>query len=125
MVDSEIPGNLIDRNALFDFKKLRHLIIIDKEGANRTNGNFSRLQQILETGGINANLQAGFPIEALVKPENFISLLFYFGLLTIRGTTLTGQTILSIPNEFVRRLFYDFIRDTYEDTKVFSLDMTK
>ncbi|MCU0288255.1 MAG: ATP-binding protein [Acidobacteria bacterium] len=124
MVDSEIPGNLIDRNALFDYKKLRHLIIIDKEGANRTNGNFSRLQQILETGGVNANLQAGFPIEALVKPENFISLLFYFGLLTIRGTTLTGQTIFSIPNEFVRRLFYDFIKDTYEDTKIFSLDMT-
>ena len=126
MVDSEIPGNLIDRNALFDYKKLRHLIVIDKEGAeaNRTNGNFSRLQQILETGGINTNLQAGFPIEELVKPENFISLLFYFGLLTIRGATLTGQAILSIPNEFVRRLFYDFIKDTYEDTKIFSLDMT-
>jgi hypothetical protein len=124
MKDSRVPRNLIDRNALFDYKKLRHLIVIDKEGASRTNGNSSRLQQILGTGGINANLQAGFPIEELVKPENFISLLFYFGLLTIRGTTLTGQTMLSIPNEFVKRLFYDFIRDTYEDTKVFSMDMT-
>ena len=126
MVDTEIPGNLIDRNALFDYKKLRHLIVIDKKGASdgQTNGNFSRLQQILETGGLNTNLQTGFPIEALIKPENFISLLFYFGLLTISGATLTGQTIFSIPNEFVKRLFYDFIRDTYEETKVFSLDMT-
>jgi hypothetical protein len=125
MKDSRVPGNLIDRNALFDYKKLRHLIVIDRAaGVGHTNGNFSRLQQILETGGINANLQTGFPIEELIKPENFISLLFYFGLLTIRGTTLTGQAMLSIPNEFVRRLFYDFIRDTYEDTKIFSLDMT-
>ena len=126
MKDSQVPNNLIDRNALFDYQKLRHLIVIDKEGtsASQTNGNFSRLQQILETGQVNTILQSGFPVEGLVKPENFISLLFYFGLLTISGTTLTGQTTLSIPNEFVRRLFYDFIRETYEDTKVFSIDMT-
>ena len=87
------------------------------------NGNFSQLQQILETGQAITHIQSGFPVEGLTKPGNFLSLLFYFGLLTINKTTLTGQTVLTIPNEFVKRLFYDFIKDTYEDINVFSLDM--
>ncbi|MDQ1349984.1 MAG: hypothetical protein QG657_285 [Acidobacteriota bacterium] len=125
--ESHIPGILIDRNARFDYQKLRHLIIIDKKGtpaAPLFNGNFSQLRQILETGQVITNIQSGFPAEELIKPGNFLSLLFYFGLLTIKGTTPTLQTVLSIPNEFVKRLFYDFIKDTYEDTKIFSLDMT-
>ena len=125
MVDSQIPYNLIDRNAMFDYKKLRHLIIIDKKGTPMVNGNFSQLQQILETGQAITHIQPGFPAVELTKPGNFLSLLFYFGLLTINKTTLTGQTVLTIPNEFVKRLFYDFIKDTYEDINIFSLDMFK
>ncbi|MCU0286740.1 MAG: ATP-binding protein, partial [Acidobacteria bacterium] len=125
LLRSKIPYELIDRNALFDYKKLRHLIIIDKKGTPMVNGNFSQLQQILETGQAITHIQSGFPAEELTKPGNFLSLLFYFGLLTINKTTLTGQTVLTIPNEFVKRLFYDFIKDTYEDINIFSLDMLK
>ncbi|HLP60701.1 MAG TPA: AAA family ATPase, partial [Candidatus Deferrimicrobium sp.] len=119
MIDSQIPYNLIDRNALIDYKKLRHFIIIDKKSTPMVNGNFSQLRQILETGQATTNIQSGFPAEELIKPGNFLSLLFYFGLLTINKTTLTGQTVLTIPNEFVKRLFYDFIKDTYEDIQLF------
>ncbi|HLP47081.1 MAG TPA: AAA family ATPase [Candidatus Kapabacteria bacterium] len=125
LLRSKIPHELIDRNAMFDYKKLHHLIIIDKKGTPKVNGNFSQLQQILETGQAITHIQSGFPAEGLTKPGNFLSLLFYFGLLTINKTTLTGQTVLTIPNEFVKRLFYDFIKDTYEDINIFSLDMLK
>ncbi len=114
LLRSKIPYNFIDRNAMIDYKKLRHLIIIDKKGTPMVNGNFSQLQQILETGQAITHIQSGFPAEELTKPGNFLSLLFYFGLLTINKTTLTGQTVLTIPNEFVKRLFYDFIKDTYD-----------
>ncbi|HLP57746.1 MAG TPA: AAA family ATPase, partial [Candidatus Deferrimicrobium sp.] len=101
LLRSQIPHDLVDRNAMFDYKKLRHLIIIDKKGTPTVNGNFSQLRQILETGQVITHIQSGFPAEALTKPGNFLSLLFYFGLLTINKTTLTGQTVLTIPNEFV------------------------
>jgi len=123
MKESRIPGQLIDRNARIDYYKLRHLIIIDKKGKPESNGNFSKLQQIMETGSVTSNIQTGFPIDQLTKTENFLSLLFYFGLLTIKGETLSQQTIFSIPNEFVKRLFYDFIKETYEETLNFSLNM--
>ncbi len=124
LIESKIPIDMIDRNARMDYNKLRHLIIVDKKGTPQTNGNFSKLQQIMETGQVITNIQSGFPIDELIKPENFHSLLFYFGLLTITGATPTQQAVLSIPNEFVKRLFYDFIRETYEETKLFSIDMT-
>ncbi|MGE5340858.1 MAG: AAA family ATPase [Candidatus Omnitrophota bacterium] len=122
LVDSQVPINLIDTNSSIDYAKLRHLIIIDKRGKAETNGNFSRLQSLIETGSVNANIQPGFSIHKLIEPENFYSLLFYFGLLTIRGTTLTQQAILSIPNEFVKHLYYDFIAETLDETLSFSLE---
>jgi len=125
MKESQIPLNLIDRNARIDYNKLRHLIIVDKKGKPETNGNFTKLQQIMETGSVVTNIETGFPIDGLAKPVNFHSLLFYFGLLTIKGKTLTQQAVLAIPNEFVKRLFYDYFRDTYEETRGFYLDMTR
>jgi hypothetical protein len=87
LLRSKIPNELIDRNARIDYQKLRHLIIVDKKGPPMVNGNFSQLRQILGTGQAITNIQTGFPAEELTKPGNFLSLLFYFGLLTIKGTT--------------------------------------
>jgi hypothetical protein len=119
-----IPDDLIDRNVRIDYKKLRHLIIIDRGEMKITNENFSRLKQIIEEGEIVSNLVTGFPVEELTHTENFISLLFYFGLLSIKEKTLESQeVVLKIPNETVRRLFYDYIKAGYEETGVFSLDL--
>ncbi|HLP62832.1 MAG TPA: AAA family ATPase [Candidatus Deferrimicrobium sp.] len=123
MIDSRIPDNLIDRNAQIDYKKLRHLIVIDKKGAVGTNGNFSKLQHVIETNTAHTYIQTGFAIKELIEPENFYSLLYYFGLLTIKGTTPSGQALLTIPNEFVKRLYYDFIKETYKETLLFNIDM--
>ena len=89
LLRSKIPYNLIDRNAMMDYMKLRHLIISDKKGAgtsaNQTNGNFSRLRQIMETHSVHSAIVDRFPVQKIISPENFISLLYYFGLLTITG----------------------------------------
>jgi len=120
--DSEIPDNLIDRNVRIDYGKLRHLIIIDSEKGKLPNGNFSRLKEIIEKGEIKSNeIVEGFPVENITHAKNFLSLLFYFGLLTIKGVE-AGEVLLKIPNETVRQLFYDYISEAYEETGTFSLD---
>ncbi|MGE5341152.1 MAG: AAA family ATPase, partial [Candidatus Omnitrophota bacterium] len=116
MVDFQIPVNLIDTNSSIDYAKLRHLIVIDKKGIPETNGNFSKLQKIIEDQTIKTTIKTGFPISELHHPSNFVSLLYYFGLLTIRGSDDEGNTLLSIPNETVKHLYYDFIKATYEET---------
>ena len=125
--DSEIPGTLIDRNVRIDYDKLRHLIIIDKQGAitARANGNFSKLRQIIETGSVHSTIEIGFPIAEITHPNNFISLLYYFGLLTIDGIDEEKKAILKIPNESIKRLYYDYIKETYEETGILTINLSK
>jgi hypothetical protein len=120
----KIPGDLIDRNVRLDYEKLRHLIIVEKAArkGKTSNGNFERLKEIIEKGETSAKIVPGFPLEKLVDENNFISLLFYFGLLSIKSAELDELT-LTIPNETIRRLYYDYIKEGYEETDVFSIDL--
>ena len=120
---SRIPRDLIDRNVRIDYQKLRHLIIIDQKGAARTNGNFSKLTRIIENGTVHSPIEKGFPVEELTAPGNFLSLLFYFGLLSITGIDEENNAILKIPNETIKRLYYDYILETHRETGIFRLNM--
>ncbi len=107
------PDNMIDQNVRIDYGKLRHLIVLDRQ----LNGNFSRLEDILKTGEIASEIVESFPLEDVTAPGNFVSLLFYFGLLSH-----AGEGRLRIPNRTVRKLMYGYLRQGYRDTDVFSPD---
>ena len=121
------PDNLIDANVRIDYGKLRHLLIVEREmnerqtDAPQLNGNFDLLREVIAEGRADSEIVDSFPLERLAKRENFLSLLHYFGLLSIRG--VTGETLrLAIPNQTVRRLMYGFLRDAYDDVGLFSVD---
>ena len=114
------PDELIDANVRIDYGKLRHLLVVSREAGVRFNGNFDLLRSIAGEGGADADVNLSFPLERLVEPENFLSLLYYFGLLSIRGES-HGRIRLGIPNQTVRRLLYGYLRDGYRDVGVFSV----
>ena len=111
------PRDLIDMNVRIDYGKLRHLLVTGR----RLNGNFDLLREVIAEGEADSRLQAGFPLKELGRRENFLSLLHYFGLLSIRGTP-EGIPRLGVPNQTVKRLTYGHLRDGYEDMGVFSVD---
>ncbi len=116
-----VPDELIDVNVRIDYGKLEHLLVVNRDaGVRRLNGNFDLLRHIAGEGGADADLVASFPLRRLVEPENFLSLLYYFGLLSIRASA-HGRTRLGIPNQTVRRLLYGHLRDGYRDVEVFSV----
>lgn len=122
----DIPDELFDRNVRLDYGKLRHLILIDKKGNRKSNGNFSKLKAVIENGSVSSKIEKGFSLEQLESPENFSSLLFYFGLLTVQSPAEKGEKLrLIIPNESVKRLFYEYISEAYSETDVFNLDLDK
>jgi len=123
--ESRIPDSLIDNNARIDYMKLKYLIISDKKGTLQTNGNFSQLRQIMENDCLHAAIIDRFPIAKLASPANFISLLYYFGLLTITGSDEEHKAILKIPNEAIKRLYYDYFKETYEDTGLLTIDLSR
>ena len=56
-------------------------------GARQLNGNFDLLRHLIGEGETEADLSLSFPLDELDEPENFLSLLYYFGLLSIRGVS--------------------------------------
>jgi len=119
-----IPDEMIDQNMKTDYKKLKYLVVTDFQGRLRVNGNFEKLKIILQEGEIRSNLTTSFPAERIIDTENFISLFYYLGLLTIKSE-YRGKLLLAIPNETIKQLYYEYIREGYRDTEVFNIDLFK
>ena len=116
------PRNLINDNVRIDYGKLRHLLTVGREiNERRLNGNFDLLRGVISEGRAASEVMSSLPLARLAERENFLSLLHYFGLLSIRGAA-AGTPQLAIPNQTVRRLLYGFLRDAYDDVGVFSVD---
>ena len=118
-----MPRRLIDPDMRIDYPKLRPLLLVNRQAsaeARRLNDNFDLLRHVIGEGEAEAGLILSFPLDRLDEPENFLSLLYYFGLLSIRGV-FRGATRLGIPNQTVRRLMYGYLRDAYRDVGVFSV----
>ena len=112
------PRELIDANVRIDYGKLRHLLVTGR----RLNGNFDLLREVIGAEQVESELRGSFPLERLAQRENFLSLLHYFGLLSIRGVT-AGAPRLGVPNQTVRQLTYGFLRDGWDDVGVFAVDL--
>ena len=106
----ELPDRMIEDNIRVDYNKLRMLIRKDKEFAHDA----SVIQTLVSQGYITGDLKTGFPAENIGSPDNFVSLLYYFGMLTIDGT-FEGETRFSIPNQVVREQLFGYLLDTYND----------
>ncbi len=108
--NGEVPRNMIESNIRIDYEKLRMLIRKDKEFVHDA----SVIQTLVSQGYITGELKEGFPAVNIVDPDNFVSLLYYFGMLTISGTH-EGKTKLTIPNQVVQEQLYTYLLNTYNE----------
>lgn len=111
----KVPNPMIDQNIRTDYNKLRHVIELDKTFGE----NASVVQEIIAKGSIATELATSFPAERIVETSNFKSLLFYFGLLSIRSVKM-GKTVLEIPNLTVREQMYTYLAEAYRKAGLFS-----
>ena len=136
------PRELIDSNIRIDYGKLRCLLLVNRQvGARRAsarpegeakeyvpigeaelNGNFDLLRQVVGEEQADCRIRDSFPLTRLAERENFLSLLHYFGLLSIRGT-VEDIPLLGIPNQTVKRLLYGHLREAFEDVGAFTTDI--
>jgi len=108
--NGKAPRSMLEDNIRIDYEKLRMLIRKDKEFAHDA----SIIQTLVSQGFITGELKKGFPAVNISNPDNFVSLLYYFGMLTISGTH-EGKTKLTIPNMVVREQLYTYLLNTYND----------
>ena len=103
------PKEMVDRNTCTDYMKLDKLIKLDQLDGDRK----GVLLEVVEKGTTTGIVANSFPASRLTDPEIFKSLLFYYGMLTITGTYGIEQE-LGIPNNNVRKQYYDFLLNEYK-----------
>ncbi len=106
------PEEMVDPNTKTDYKKLRNLIEI----GNMTEERRQTIYDIVHTGYTIATINSYFPAESITDADNFISLLFYYGMLTIRGT-LGAALKLGIPNNNVRIQYYNYLMQAFQQIR--------
>ena len=111
------PKEMIDPNTMTDYGKLKRLIKIDKTEGKRT----EIIHSIAENGFIKAHIVSHFPAERMMEFGNFVSLLYYYGMLTIGG--VIGERLkLIIPNNNVRLQYYQYLLEEY--SSIHSVDIS-
>lgn len=103
------PDDLVDPNTMTDYGKLKRLIEIDTLEGERLNV----VHDITEQGYVYGQIVSHFPAERMMEFGNFLSLLYYYGMLTIGG--VEGELLkLTIPNNNVRLQYYHYLLDEYQ-----------
>ena len=116
----QAPDLMIDPNTRTDYNKMKKLLQLDKLDGDRK----GVIRTIAETGQIVTTLEETFPASRLTNPQTFTSLLFYYGMLTIKDT-FGDMLILGIPNNNVRKQYYGYLLEQYQEEKFVDLNQMK
>ena len=111
------PERMVDPNTKTDYNKLKKLLRLDRLDGDRR----GVIRRIVEEGQLIAGVEESFPARDLTNPDIFPSLLFYYGMLTIKGT-YGKRLILCIPNNNVRKQYYEYLLEEYDAQCRISID---
>jgi hypothetical protein len=115
-----MPEQMVDSNTRTDYKKLRQLVDIDRGiGGNRRQ---SIILDIANKEYSDIKLITTFPALAVTDENNFQSLIYYYGMLTM-GAPRGMRVRMIIPNQCVRLQYWDYIVGLYQ--KEHSLNLTR
>ena len=105
----ELPEEIIDTNIAFNYGKLSNLLKLQ-------NNEFYEeiLDTILKTGTIEGELKTNFNLELKFKRDDLISLLYYFGYLTIKEPSFGSNVIFGIPNYVMNTLYTNYFLELLE-----------
>ena len=113
----EAPADLIDPNAKTDYAKLDRIVRLDQIDGDRK----GVLLEIADRGYTHGNVKRSFPAHQLTDPNMFKSLLFYYGMVTIKGIE-EGLPILGIPNNNVREQYFNYMLVEFSKIHPFKID---
>lgn len=113
----ESPEEMLDTNIASDYHKVRRLIMVQTPKANQ-----KILEKIITEKVVRGRLNQQFSFAKIFRANDFLSLLFYNGFLTIDhkiGTFL----FFKIPNYVIQKLYYDYFLEILEGKKQVKLDI--
>ncbi len=116
---NKIPKRLLDDNIAFNADKIENLITLQNNRYYQ-----ELLETLLEKGEIVGKLKSKFDLKRDFDKDDIISLLFYFGYLTIESEISLEVYLFKIPNYVIKDLYSEFFISLLSRKKI-NIDYTK
>ncbi len=100
------PEKLLDENIASDYGKIQQLL-----GAAGEEMSLAMLEEVLAKAYVRANLTGMFTFEREWTSDDLTSLLFYLGVLTVRGRALGGGWAFAVPNQVIKQLYLGYFAE--------------
>ena len=99
-----IPHQLTDPNMTSDYRKLTAMFDLFEEEETKQ----AVLEQIMSNESLETDIITNFDFHSQFRKADFLSLLFYLGLLTIKGEGTLYDVQLQTPNYVIRDIYYQY-----------------
>ena len=104
------PKDWVDVNIATDYAKLKTITDLQNQiDPSTAEDSLPVTEEVAANGEIAFQLKTTFPADAIPLPENFKSLFYYYGILSMKERR-EGADWFRIPNICVRRQVFDYIR---------------
>lgn len=107
------PEEMLDVNIASDYGKIRRIFEINNQEEERV----PLLLEIVENGKISSPIVPRFNFELDFTQHDFLSLLFYMGMLSIEAPDFDG-VILRTPNYVMKELYYKYYYKLLEERQL-------
>lgn len=102
-IEGKYPEKMLDTNVISDYRKIRNIFKIGNEETVR----FEILEQLVQTGYIDFPLTHLYNLELDFTDDDFLSLLFYMGMLSFKEWADVGWRC-EIPNYVIKKLYFEY-----------------
>ncbi len=113
----EPPKNWVDPNIATDYAKLQVIADIQRRiDPERAEEILPPTEILAADGEIAFPLVESFSADQIQNPDNFLSLFYYYGIVSMKGRR-EGTDWFHIPNVCVKRQVFDYLRLHYEHSR--------
>ena len=113
------PKQLIDTNVSSDYKKMAKLFTLKNKEQN-----YKILNQIIQGIPQKTLITAEFSLSKNFSIDDFNSLLFYLGFLTINKANLNDVDLV-VPNYVIKELYFDFFGEVLNEESGYNIDVSE
>lgn len=112
------PDNLLDASIASDYSKMGKMFALKNKSSN-----YEVLQEIIDGKEQTAFMTTQYSLEKRFDKNDFLSLLFYLGYLTI-DSFYAGMVKLRVPNYVVKELYFSYFEKLLEEEYKYELDIS-
>ena len=106
----EIPEVLLDSNIISSYEQIKNIVSL---------GDYKEIMDdIFDNGEIVSSLKVNFNLNSEFNKNDIISLLYYFGYLTIKSEKDNIHYIFTIPNKVIKTVYSDYYLNIMNEYKI-------